>query len=211
MDIDNQIKNYFNNKKNKKDVKINNFQHEFSHTHESIKDLRLKFGEGYDTISVRRNKYERFISLWKHILHEMDLKEHPDVYKICKKLKLNDILFYSSQDLEDDIAIMNTVDEFTNRFKLKKISEYGKNMILILLKPYSYYHLHDPNIIWFDFDKLYELEEWVSKKLNMNFKLEKINSSKHYKSQLILDDKFIEKYDSIYKIYDENKNLKTLI
>ena len=35
-----------------------------------------------------------------------------------------------------------------------------------------------------DFDKLNELEDWVSNKLNMEFKLEDINSSKELISEL---------------------------
>jgi hypothetical protein len=64
-----------------------------------------------------------------------------------------------------------------------------------------YYHNFDPSIIWFDFSELHKLEEWVSNKLNIDFKLEKINSSKKYKLNFKLDDKFIETYNSIYDLY----------
>jgi hypothetical protein len=80
-----------------------------------------------------------------------------------------------------------------------------------LITPYSYYHQHNTNIIWFDFNELHKLEDWVSNKLNIDFKLSKINSNKIYNSNLILNDEFKEKYDSIYSKYDEIKNVKTMI
>jgi len=206
-DIDNQLKKM--NKKN--GINFNYFQQEFAHIHESVKDLKLKFGNQYDVISIKRDEHERFISLWKHILHEMFLKEHPDIYDICKNLSLENILFYKSSDLEDNDKIIITINEFITKNKLEKISEYGKNMIDILIRPYSYYHMHDPDIIWFDFNDLSKLENWVSNKLNMNFKLLKINSSKHFDCELKLNDSFKKKYDSIYAIYDLVKTKKTLL
>ena len=55
------------------------------------------------------------------------------------------------------------------------------------------------------------MEEWVSNILNIDFKLEKINSSQHFECALQLDDYFIEKYNKIYDIYDFKKEHKTLI
>jgi hypothetical protein len=55
------------------------------------------------------------------------------------------------------------------------------------------------------------LEEWVSNKLEIEFKLEQSNSSKHFNSKLSLDETFIRKYNQIYDIYDIPKVVKTLI
>ena len=208
VDIENQLKI---RKKKIEDVSYETFASEFNHPHEPLNVLIEKFGDKYDVISIRRNKYERFISLWKHILHEMDKKEHRDVFNICSKLSLDEILFYNSSNLIDDVETENTVNTFLEKYNLFKISEYGKNMIRILVKPYSDYHHHNKNIIWFDFNELNKLEEWVSNKLNVNFKLAKINSSNHYNSKLILNDEFRKKYDSIYEIFDEIKIKKTII
>jgi hypothetical protein len=57
---------------------------------------------------------------------------------------------------------------------------------------------------------LYKLEEWVSNKLNIDFKLINLNSSNHFNTKLELNDEFKEKYDSIYLPYDEVKSVKTL-
>ena len=77
--------------------------------------------------------------------------------------------------------------------------------------PQSYWHNFDKRVIWFDFDKLYELEDWVSDKLNMNFKLENINSTKEVISELKKDEHFKERFDYIYSKYEIVKQNKTMI
>jgi hypothetical protein len=51
----------------------------------------------------------------------------------------------------------------------------------------------------------------VSKKLNIDFKMEKINSSKHFNSVMKNDDNFKQKYDNLYKEFDQRKTTKTLL
>jgi hypothetical protein len=194
-----------------KNVDYTNFQHQFKHGHEPINFLRKKFGDGFDVISVKRNKYDRFFSLWKHILHEMDLKENKDTYDKCKNLSVDELLFYGDRDLLNQADSDDTVDDFIKKNNLNKITEYGKKMVSILIKPYSVYHLHDPNIIWFDFNELWKLEDWVSNKLNMDFKLIKTNSSNQYSPNFKNDEYFREKFDCIYSKYEVVKENKTLI
>jgi hypothetical protein len=207
LSVDTQIKKF--------NIDINNlnydtFPQQFRHAHEPLNLMIEKFGN-HETISVKRNKYDRFISTWNHILHEMHLHEHPYIFRKCLSLKLDDILFYKSENIVDSSSTQNTINEFISRNSLEKIGEYGINMIMILLKPASDYHHHNKDIIWFDFEKLWELENWVSNKLNRNFKLLKINSSSHYSGCLKLDANFMNKYDSIYEVYDVPKTQKSLI
>jgi hypothetical protein len=193
------------------EIDYNKFQYQFSHIHEPIDLLVKRFGDQYDIISVKRDKYERFISLWKHLLHEVYVKEDKEIYQKCLKMDVNDILFYKSSDIKDDLNIFNTVETFIERNKLNNISRAGKNMIAILLKPHSGYHQHNSNIIWFDFNNLSKLEKWVSDRLSFEFKLLKINSSQHFDCNLSLNDYFKKKYDSIYEIYDEVKSKMSFI
>ena len=89
------------------------------------------------------------------------------------------------------------VDEFikkhnlTTNFKLKL-------WLVILFTPDAQYHLHDSRIKWFDFNKLYELEEWVSSKLERDFKLIHLNSSTHIECNLKNDDNFKNKFNSLF-------------
>ena len=63
------------------------------HGHESIINLQEKFGYDYEVISVRRNRHERFISLWKHCIDEVHRSGDTHSFNIMKELDENDILF----------------------------------------------------------------------------------------------------------------------
>ena len=75
----------------------------------------------------------------------------------------------------------------------------------------SVYHNNNPNIIWFDFANLKDLEDWVSSKTGKPFKLEIFGSSIDYKSNIINDEYFLKKYNEIYDYYDFFKKEDTLI
>lgn len=182
------------------------------HGHEKITDLYKKFGYGYDIIGIRRNRYDRFLSLWKHVVDLSNSSNSPLLNVRLEELKIDDILFFTKDDLLTEKNRAYIIDEFVNRNQLKPyMNDIVKVMLYILFTPISEYHNHDPNIIWFEFDKLYELENWVSKKLGREFKLEKSNSSNHFKTNLILNDEFINRYNDIYDYYDLPKTKKTLI
>lgn len=182
------------------------------HTHESIDLLEQKFGNKYEIISVRRDRHEKFISLYNHVIQLLDdLDGHSA--NIMKNLSVDDILFFNSNDISIRVVNGNgkelIVDEFIKRHNLNTSFQL-KLWLVILFTPDAHYHLHDSRIKWFDFNKLYELEEWVSNKLGFEFKLDKLNTSKHIKSNLKLNDRFIEKYNSIYDRFDFPKTNTTL-
>jgi hypothetical protein len=207
LDIKNQMKNSkFNDVS---EIDYEHFEKYFNHGHEHLNRLKDKFGHQYDIISVRRNKYERFISLWKHVLRKFDEYNNIDTVNKISNLTLHDILCYNINDLESDESMRKFINFFIKKHKLY-LDQSGIEMFKILITPYSVWHNHDPDIIWFDFNELYKLEEWVSKKLDMDFKLIKMNSSNHFECNLVLNDEFKEKYDSIYLPYDEVKSIKTL-
>jgi hypothetical protein len=188
------------------------------HGHEKLVDLRKKFGYEYPAVGIRRNKYERFLSLWKHIIDLTDNLNHlysPEVSKILSNLTLEDVLFYKSEDLviENKAELIN---QFINR---NGLSDYINQqnythfltMVFITINPLSFYHNNDPNIIWFDYNNLGEFEEWVSKTISRPFKLEKSNSSKTYKTNILINEEFVRKYDEIYQYFDEPKKVISLI
>ena len=190
-------------------INFQDFEKEFAHNHERVVGLKQKFGYYDDIISVRRNKYERFISLWKHILKKFYGYNNLDAVNKLSNLTIDELLFYETNDLQSEKSVEEVIEIFIKTYKLT-INEVEKEMLRILIYPYSRWHNHDPNIIWFDFNELYKLEEWVSNKLNIDFKLININSSQYFESNLILNNEFKEKYDSIYLPYDEVKSVKTL-
>lgn len=185
------------------------------HGHESLIDLTNMFGNHYDIISVRRNRYERFISTWEHIIDELEKKYEYDVANIFKSFNEYDILQYTSNDIVKYDSLVEYVDKFLYKHNIRvsnqKNAQYLRNILSILIFPISLLHNNNPNIIWFDFNKLYELEEWVANKIKKPFKLEKINSSKHIECNFKLTNSFITMYDDIYDVYDFNKAEKSII
>lgn len=205
---DEQLK-YINNKSNSE-----NLSDILLHAHERCSNLITKFGKHYDIISVKRNRYERFISTWEHIIHELEKMEEYTTSNKFKNFDENDFFKYESYDVLNDSNLRKYANNFlkNNNIKLSNNNQsYLLNMLYIQLSPLSNWHNHNSNIIWFDFEKLNELEEWVSSKLKKPFKLEKTNSSKHIECNLKLTDTFIKKYDNIYNVYDFKKEEKTLI
>lgn len=192
---------------------INHTTKQFTHFHDNISFLTSKFGNDYPIIAVKRNKYDSFISLWKMILHV--LKEYHNEIKLVEtlsKMKAEDIFFFDKNEyyLND----IRELDKLSRMFFTKKNIPYTEdilNYIQLLYMPKSYFHNFDKRIIWFDFNKLNELEDWVSNKLNMEFKLEDINSSKEVISELKNDMHFKERFDYIYSKYEIIKENRTLI
>jgi hypothetical protein len=181
-----------------------------AHLHEPLHSLLSKFGNGYEVISINRDKYQRFISIWKHIIDLMYMEGNIGLYNIFKKLELENILFYNYSDL-----ILNEtyiIDEFVKRNKIEKyMTDILHTMLVILVRHPSYWHNNNPKIKWFEFGDFTELEEWVSTKTGKLFKMEKSNGSQHFECELKLNDKFIKRYNDIYDYYDIQKINKTLI
>jgi hypothetical protein len=197
-----------------KNMTAEGLAHYLHHNHEPCFDLINKFGREYDIISVKRNRYERFISTWEHIIHELEKRQEYNAANIFKKFNENDLMVYSSNDTHTENSI-NYIKDFlkNNNIELSNNENqmYLINMLYIQITPLYFLHNHNPNIIWFDFEKLNELEDWVSNKLKKPFKLEKSNSSKHIECNLKLTNNFIKKYNEIYDVYDFKKEVKTLI
>jgi hypothetical protein len=182
------------------------------HPHEPLYRLQEKFGVDNQIISIRRNNYDRFLSLWKHIIDELYRKNKLDVANIFSKLTTNDIFDnITSNDIYNSENRSKVIDNFLTKLKISKNESYTKNMLDILFIPVVELTNNDSNIIWFDIDNLVELENWVSKKLNKDFKMEKINSSKQFDCAIEINDEFKQKYDNLYKEFEQRKINKTLL
>lgn len=200
-------------------IKVNHFDPIFdnesgsddiTHPHERLTDLIEKFGSDYPIISIRRNRHERFISLWKQVINEV---KNRDIAKILQKFTVDDILYFKESDVLSRESTINLVDDFLGRHDLKKYNPtYLSNLLFILFNPTSFWHNNNPNIKWFDINNLKELELWVSDMLDMDFKLGKINTSSDTECSLELSEEYINKYNHIYDIYDlSQKNKKSVI
>jgi len=181
-----------------------------AHLHEPLNSLSLKFGNEYEVISIKRDKYQRFLSIWKHIIDLTHMEGRIEVSNIFKKMKLEDIMFYNYSDLISNEALV--INEFIKKNKIKKFMTDGLyTMLTILVRHPSYWHNNNPKIKWFEFGDFTELEEWVSNKTGKQFKMKKSNGSQHFECELKLNDEFIKRYNDIYDYYDIQKINKTLI
>jgi hypothetical protein len=175
-----------------------------------MNELDITFGEGYDRISVKRDRHERFLSMWKFFIKRSKIYGN-EVHKIVGSLRIEDILSFNHSDL-DKSKIYGTIDLFLADHKLtNSVDWYFKNLLFILWQPTSMWHNNDKRIIWFDFNKLNEMEEWVSDKLGRSFRLENFNSSKSESTYITIDENFIEKYNRMYDRFDLMKNKKSII
>ena len=185
--------------------------YQINHFHETITSLKKSFGNEYDIISVKRNKYERFISYFNHCIGELKRNGNMDLSNKFLELTTDEILFYKTDDLIDKNSKINLINIFLKNIGYFKYNETLESLLLPMVSPMSVYHNNDPKIIWFDFNKLDEMENWVSQKTQKIFKLEIFGSSKEYESKINVDYNFIKKYDEIYDYYDIFKKQKTLI
>jgi hypothetical protein len=192
---------------------INNMElvYNINHFHETIQSLKTKFGNEYEIISVKRNRHQRFISYFNHTIGELYRNRYMELYHKFLELNIGDILFFNSIDLINIESRTKLVNTFLTNMGFNEYDKNIESLILPLFSPLCTYHNNDSSIKWFDFDNLSELENWVSAKLNKSFKLENFGSSYNYKSKLIVDDEFIQKYNNIYDYYDLPKSTKTLI
>jgi hypothetical protein len=192
---------------------INLTTKKYTHFHDDISFLRKKFGNNYPIIAVKRNKYDYFLSLWKMILSVMLLHHHKDeMVKKLSQLTIDDILFFDEKkyflyELNDIIDISKQFFE-VNKIEFNPIFQ---ELLYLLYTPQSWYHKFDKNIIWFDFNELNKLEDWVSNQLGRKFKLENINSSKSIDSVIVNNEYYRKKLDSIYLKYEIFKENKTII
>ena len=197
-------------------INVNDFTNEelvakYEHRHETLDSLQEKFGDEYPIIAVKRNRHETFISLWKHILFQIKKHYGVELYEKLTKLTIDDILFFEPPAISGDFTEMETLaKQFLERNEIEW-RWYLANIMITLYTPKSLWHANDSRIIWFDFDKLNEMEDWVSSKLGRPFKLANFNSSKNIESNIELNNYFKSKYNSIYDIHDIRKTNKTLI
>lgn len=185
--------------------------------HIPLNMLHYKFGETYPIIAIKRDRYKRFISFYNYILSKLIETNENEVFEKLKFLTVEEIIFYKKDDISSQENLDKLADEFfnkmgiNNKFKNLYHREQLKLMFKTFFAPISHFTHYRPDIIWFDIEKLYMLEDWVSEKLDKKFILLKENVSNYKSSFLEINDEFIYYYDSVYNEYDIVKNKKSLI
>lgn len=209
--------NFNNSKVDFTNVEQSDIMNFIDHGHDTLIELQKKYGYDLPIIAVNRNKHERFYSLYKHIIFDLDRVGLTDLSYTFANFTLDELFFFTKNDLISNDAKINRIKKYlfdnqykTNNSKLE-LHDYVVNILNIFLSPISHWTNNNPNIIWFEFDKLDKLDEWVTKTICKPFKMESLNSSKHIKCNIELNDEFIKRYNDIYDYYDIQKINKTLI
>jgi hypothetical protein len=228
---------------NNKQIDLNNINEKkimdlISHGHERLTDLKNYFGNEYPIIAVKRERHERFYSLYKHVIFEFKRSNESELANKMSNWNLDELFSFTTKDIKNSESRWNYCNNYllNNEFIKEKIDSKGnipsynnknyenyetfwkenRNFYLVsilnlMITPYSVWHNNDNNIIWFDINEMQKLEDWVSNILQKPFKIKKVNSSQYIDCKIKLDNNFIEKYDNIYDYYDLPKKEKTLI
>ena len=120
---------HFDSKNDNQLYKIDNWQNfnneeladALTHLHEPLNNLQSKFGNEYKVIAIRRNKYERFVSLWKHIIDELYRENKVEVANIFSKLTIDDIFGnITSNEISSKEYRYKTAEGFLDKFKISQ-------------------------------------------------------------------------------------------
>jgi hypothetical protein len=227
---------YENSKIDFSSIDESNIMNFIEHGHTPLIELQNKFGYDLPIIATKRDRYERFYSLYRHIIYDLDRVGLTKLSSEICKLDLNELFFFNTMDIiskrkrydsiysfliklmpeieyvkSDRVYQYEKSDRLYEYIKSDRFYQYVINIIDILITPTSHWHNHNKNIIWFDISETDRMEEWVSNITNIEFKLKHVNSSMFIQPKLKLDDEFIERYDSIYEYYDLPKSNKSLL
>lgn len=181
--------------------------------HETVEELVEKFGNTYPIVSIKRNPYERYLSMWKHVIGESIRYEDYKCSEVFSNLEVQDILCYSEKDVADHKKRDEFIRYFLNRngLKFKEADTRVLTLLNVLITPVFIYHKNSKMVKWFDFKDLTSLEKWISDSINRDFKVLSLNSSKSVECKMELNQKFISLYDSIYSNFENHKDYKTII
>lgn len=215
--------NNINSKIDFKTIDEKNIMDVIGHGHEVLPLLRKKFGFHYPVIAVKRDRHDAFYSLYKHVIFDLKRANALEAYEYFKNMGLDELFFYKTEEISSPEKRLHLINDFLLRNKLIKrgvtssknmtlySEEYVVNIIDILITPFSHWHNHDKDIIWFDIKDLSSMEKWVSDKIGKPFNLRQVNSSQHIDCVLKLDEDFKDRYNKIYDFYDLPKEKMTLI
>jgi hypothetical protein len=165
------------------------------HSHVEYSILKTLYGDKYPIITINRNPVDRFISGWKYVLSEVQTTD-AELYHQLVKLSNEEFMFYFLKHFKNlkftDTNIINFFNEFILNFKLtRNLSVKFKTVLL----DNSYWTENAEDITYFNFEnEIPKLEEWVSEKCNVDFKLLHTNDTKRIDLNLVKNQSFIDFY-----------------
>jgi hypothetical protein len=162
------------------------------HLHSTINQIVDRFGTNFEYISIIRDSTDRFISAWKYFI---ELLTHSISDELSKKIKNigNDFVISFIKDNYQEFSMAynsrktrrSLLIKLLDKLEISKehpideefIEQYELH-IFSFVSQYQWITNDKVNVKQFSFDKLTELEEYMSKKLNIEFKLMYKNKTK---------------------------------
>lgn len=193
------------------------------HIHSTISDLSNKFGNNIEYVAIIRNSTDRFISAWKFFISSIEFElNNKSLSDKIKKLD-NDFLMnfikenysqftYCYDSPENNInlliKLLDKMGIISNLYIDSKFKSKFSTHILSFISQYQWILHNQITVKQFDFEKLNEFEDYISNKLNVDFKLLHQNKTKldycavEKTDELVL---FVDRYiDGMYK---KNKSI----
>lgn len=166
------------------------------HSHTQYSTYKEIYGDKFPIITITRNPVDRFISGWKYILLEVQRLDE-SLYDRLTKLTNDEFMFYFLKYFKNLKFTEDNVQEFFNEFvsNLKLTRNLLVKFKTILLDN-SYWTENADEIIYFNFEnQIPQLEQWVSEKCNIDFKLLHTNDTKQVELSLVKNQRFIDFYN----------------
>jgi len=182
---------------------------EYLHMHADVEELYNNFGIK-ETISVKRNFFERWLSGFEYFLtkcEELEIKtkirweeiDNDFIYKEFSKEYINYINTGIDFTLRDRIN-----SKFVENSYLKKTNFCIGNMLL----SQNYWIKTEKCTYEFDINELNKFEEFIKKRYNKNIHIEHLNKSKNKETKIIKNDELKNwVYDNFEKPFIKRSRL----
>lgn len=187
------------------------------HIHSDINYLIDSLGMDFEFVCIIRNSTDRFISAWKFFIQEIIQNISEEGSNILKNLDNNFIISFFKDNIyefknayisyETRVNLLIKLLETAGVIQYYNISDEFKKRyaihIMSFVSQYQWISSSKVKVKEFHFDRLYEFEDYISKKLNIDFKLIHKNKTQLDYSAILKTDeliKFVDTYiDGSYK------------
>lgn len=166
------------------------------HSHTRYSGFKDLYGDKFPIITINRNPVDRFISGWKYVLLEVRTID-VELYHQLIELSNEEFMFYFLKHFKNLNFNETNIKEFFNEFVFN--FKLTRNLLVkfkTILLDNSHWTENADEIIYFNFEnEIPKLNQWVSEKCNIDFKLQHTNDTKKVDLKLIKNQRFIDFYN----------------
>jgi hypothetical protein len=156
------------------------------HIHSTVNQMLYKFGDKIEYVAIIRNSTDRLISAWRFFIERMNYHLNDNfLWNEIKKLDNNFLMEFIKENYSKIPSCYNSISnrEELLLILLKKMGIYSSlnitskfkkaysTHILSFISQYQWLSNDSVNVKLFDFEKLNEFEDYMSNKLDIDFKL----------------------------------------